>query len=119
MQLVIFILLSHSALKSMEISLPYKDVISAQAESTAVPHEVHDEAFLTEYATVGTGKVVTENQFNKSSVLVSSLVPLIEAQIKPECSTFQDGIEQVLSSEHCNENWSFIEQVSNSYWKCA
>ena len=113
---MICLLLSHSTLKSMEKSLPYKDVTSAQAESTctAVPHKVQDEAFLTVCAAEGTGNVMTDNQ---KSVLVPSCVPL---QIKPECASCHDGMEQVLTSEHYNEIGSANEQVS--YWlhmQCA
>lgn len=90
-------------MKSMEKSLQYKDVTSAQAESTDVPHAVHDEAFLTECATEGTGNAMSENQFNETSV--------IETQIDPKCSKFQD----VLSSDHYNENdtANSNEQVSH------
>ena len=97
----------------MEKSLPYtcKDVISAQAESTAVPHEVHHEAFLTVCATEGTGNVMAANQFKET---VQFGVPMIEVQTKPKWSTFDDGtcMEQVLSSDHRDKDESANEQVS-------
>ena len=95
----------------MEKSLSYKDVISAQAKNT----EEHEEAFLTECAAEGTGNFMTENQFKETSDLVTSGIPMIEVQLKTECSTFHDCLEQVLSSEHYSENGSVNDNEQVSY----
>ena len=52
------------------------------------------------------------DQFKDTTdVLVPLSVPMIEAQLK---ATFQDGIEQVLSSDHRDEDENANEQVS--FW---